>query len=254
MSETQPGGDEPATMLRGGGRPPPDEVAGEPDETDLAGRRHRSLPSGTARQELADFLGVDVEGLAQLSDEDVRRASDSVRLLQERLARSNQDAAVDELTGLLRRRAGLAALELALARARRTGLPMVVAFLDVDGLKLVNDERGHGAGDEVLRGVATVLRRHLRGYDVVARVGGDEFLAALVDVGAHDARRRLADVAAKVVEECGQGISWGLAELAEDDDAPSLIARADAQLYSGRRGARAGGSGARLRDDSRGDH
>jgi diguanylate cyclase (GGDEF)-like protein len=254
MTDTQPGGDEPATLLRAGGRPPPDAGAGQPGEADLAGRRQPPPTGGCARQELADLLGVDVHGLAQLSDEDVRRASDTVRLLQERLVRSNQDAAVDELTGLLRRRAGLAALELALARARRMGLPLVVAFLDVDGLKLVNDERGHAAGDEVLRGVATVLRRHLRGYDVVARVGGDEFLAALVDVGAQDARRRLAEVAVKVVEECGQGISWGLAELAEDDDAPSLIARADAQLYSGRRGARAGGSGARLRDDSRGDH
>jgi diguanylate cyclase (GGDEF)-like protein len=229
-------------------------MAGEPDEADLAGRRHSSPTGGCARQELADLLGVDVDGLAQLSDEGVRRASDTVHLLQERLARSNQDAAVDELTGLLRRRAGLAALELALARARRTGLPLVVAFLDVDGLKTVNDERGHAAGDEVLRAVATVLRRHLRGYDVVARVGGDEFLAALVDVGEKDARRRLADVAVKVVDECGQGISWGLAELAEGDDAPSLIARADAQLYSGRRQARAGGSGARLRDDRRGHH
>jgi diguanylate cyclase (GGDEF)-like protein len=253
MTETQPGGDEPTTLLRAGGRPPPG-AAGQPDLADLTGRRQAPPTGGCARQELADVLGVDVDGLAQLSDEDVRRASDTVRLLQERVVRSDQDAAVDELTGLLRRRAGLAALELALARARRTGLPLVVAFLDVDGLKLVNDQSGHGAGDEVLRGVAGVLRRHLRGYDVVARVGGDEFLAALVDVGAQDARRRLADVAAKVVEECGQGISWGLAELAEGDDAPTLIARADAQLYSGRRQARAGGSGARLRDDRRGGH
>jgi diguanylate cyclase (GGDEF)-like protein len=249
MTEMRPGGDEPTSLLRAGWRPPPGEAA-QPDQADLAGRRQAPPTGGCARQELADVLGVDVGGLAQLSDEDVRRASDTVRLLQERVVRSDQDAAVDELTGLLRRRAGLAALELALARARRTGLPLVVAFLDVDGLKLVNDQSGHGAGDEVLRGVAGVLRRHLRGYDVVARVGGDEFLAALVDVGAQDARRRLADVAVKVVEECGQGISWGLAE---GDDAPSLIARADAQLYSGRRRARAGGSGARLRDEPRRD-
>jgi diguanylate cyclase (GGDEF)-like protein len=70
----------------------------------------------------------------------------------------------------------------------------VVAYVDGDGLKAVNDSHGHAAGDEVLRNVARGLRRHMRSYDLTVRMGGDEFLCALPDVSIEDAAARFGDL------------------------------------------------------------
>src|SRR5215213_6767825 len=85
-------------------------------------------------------------------------------------------AGVDDLTGALRRGVGLTAVQREVARAHRTGEPLVVAFIDVDGLKQVNDTRGHLAGDRLLQRVVELIQTHLRPYDVIVRVGGDEFV------------------------------------------------------------------------------
>jgi diguanylate cyclase (GGDEF)-like protein/PAS domain S-box-containing protein len=82
----------------------------------------------------------------------------------------------DPLTGLANRRLLNELLEVGLARSLRSGLPLAVAFLDLDGLKLVNDAHGHDAGDIVLCETARRLMSLVRGADVVARIGGDEFV------------------------------------------------------------------------------
>jgi len=99
----------------------------------------------------------------------------------DREASSNdrRDAAKDHLTGVYERRSGFAELEREIARARRMGAPVVVAFFDVDGLKEVNDRFGHTAGDRMLVEFATMLTAHLRPYDLVMRYGGDEFVCVL---------------------------------------------------------------------------
>ena len=81
----------------------------------------------------------------------------------------------DPLTGLPNRRALAEALERAIARAQRTGLPLAVLALDLDGFKAINDRHGHPAGDAALVEVAARLRRTIRRSDLVARLGGDEF-------------------------------------------------------------------------------
>lgn len=86
-----------------------------------------------------------------------------------------REARTDELTGLANRVAWTEALDTERPRRARYRRPVVVMSVDVDGLKQANDRFGHDAGDELLCGVAGILRRNLRDADVVARVGGDEF-------------------------------------------------------------------------------
>ena len=72
-------------------------------------------------------------------------------------------------------------LEREINRARHGNGHLVLAYIDVDGLKQVNDSHGHGAGDALLRDVAGAIQKHLRSYDTLVRVGGDEFVCALGD-------------------------------------------------------------------------
>ncbi|HWL35392.1 MAG TPA: GGDEF domain-containing protein [Frankiaceae bacterium] len=146
-----------------------------------------------------------------------------------------QQAYRDDLTGLLLRDAGLDQLRGALDRARRLGEPIVVAFLDVDHLKAVNDQHGHAAGDDLLRAVGTALREGLRSYDVVLRYGGDEFLCAFVGARPADAEHRLEAVGAALSSaSAGASFSFGLAELAGEASIDGLVALADGDMYARR--------------------
>jgi diguanylate cyclase (GGDEF)-like protein len=135
------------------------------------------------------------------------------------------------------RRAGLVELEREIARARREKYPLIVAFIDVDDLKAVNDADGHSAGDRVLRDVATTLRARLRSYDLVLRYGGDEFLCVLTGVTLQEGARRFDEMNAAISSvEPGGTISVGLAQLTGNESAEDVIARADAALYRDKNG------------------
>ena len=88
-----------------------------------------------------------------------------------RLLRAQRDAATDELTGCLNRRAKLERLEDETARSQREHAPLAALMLDVDNLKQINDTFGHSEGDRVLRELGEKLRAQLRRYDVAARYG-----------------------------------------------------------------------------------
>jgi diguanylate cyclase (GGDEF)-like protein/PAS domain S-box-containing protein len=98
--------------------------------------------------------------------------------LQEELHRQ---ASHDSLTDLINRSAFESHLERALESARHRGREHILCFMDMDQFKVVNDTCGHVAGDELLRQIARIMRMHFRGSDVLARVGGDEFSAILID-------------------------------------------------------------------------
>jgi diguanylate cyclase (GGDEF)-like protein len=136
----------------------------------------------------------------------------------------------DDLTGTYRRGPGLAELEREMARSTRTGEPLTLVFVDVDGLKAVNDSLGHEAGDAVLVNVANALARHLRPYDVIVRFGGDEFLCLCQGLNETDAGTRLALVNAELAHG-GRSISVGVAALQAHDTPASLTTRADRALY-----------------------
>jgi diguanylate cyclase (GGDEF)-like protein len=130
------------------------------------------------------------------------------------------------------RRAGFVELAREMARVRRAGEPLVLAFIDVNGLKAINDSRGHAAGDRLLLEVAGVFKTGLRSHDLIIRYGGDEFVCAISGLDLGDAQKRLALVSAALAETTEQGsVTMGLAELQPDDSPEELVARADAALY-----------------------
>ena len=142
-------------------------------------------------------------------------------------------ATFDDLTGAYCRGPGLAELEREIARAVRTYEPLVLVFVDVDGLKVINDSLGHEAGDRLLVEVADALAARLRPYDMVVRFGGDEFLCICQGITEIDAAARLTLVNAELAHG-GHSISVGLTELRADDTVTSFIARADRALYRSR--------------------
>ena len=110
--------------------------------------------------------------------------------------------------------------------------PLTLAFVDVDGLRAVNNSRGHAAGDRMLREIANTLQGILRPYDLIIRWGGDEFVCVMTGMALRAAAERLAHVNAALAEAPERGsVTIGLAELQSDDSPIDLIARADAALY-----------------------
>jgi diguanylate cyclase (GGDEF)-like protein len=157
-----------------------------------------------------------------------RRAEETVRRL----------SLTDELTGLANRRGFLVRAEQAQAITRRPGVTSTVLFADVDGLKHVNDCFGHGAGDDVIRAAAAVLAADRRQEDIVARWGGDEFVAFLPGVADVDeVRKRLADqLAAMNQNRPGPPIalSVGAVTIGAGDlrSLPAVIEEADRVMYA----------------------
>jgi diguanylate cyclase (GGDEF)-like protein len=167
-------------------------------------------------------------------------------------------ALTDSLTGLANRRAFDDRLSTELSRARRQGDPIVLALLDIDRFKELNDRHGHPEGDRALTRVAKVVRDGVRAEDHVARLAGDEFavvLPATDEAEAEEVISRVVDAIAEdeVLRTLGATVSAGLAqadlgdgarrEAAAGVDADALYRRADAALYAAKR--RAGGPGAR---------
>jgi diguanylate cyclase (GGDEF)-like protein len=148
-------------------------------------------------------------------------------------------AHTDDLTGAFRRGAGEAVLQQEMDRATRSGNGLVLAFVDVDGLKATNDQHGHQAGDARLRDVVSAMRSKIRTYEPIVRYGGDEFLCSFAGVDIQGVRTRFEEIDALLDERPGGcSISVGLASHQPEDTLASLIDRADAALMSGRASAR----------------
>jgi diguanylate cyclase (GGDEF)-like protein len=152
-----------------------------------------------------------------------------------RLEAELQSAHLDDLTGAFRREMGRLALNQEIDRARRADGRFVIAYVDVDGMKRVNDEAGHAAGDHVLQTLVLTLRANLRSFDPIVRYGGDEFVVGLGGVDNDVVARRFEIIDLSVHSDVGVGISVGLAGLEPDDTLDRITARADASLLIAKR-------------------
>jgi diguanylate cyclase (GGDEF)-like protein/PAS domain S-box-containing protein len=152
----------------------------------------------------------------------------------------------DALTGLINRHAIFEQIGRALAGSVRSGNRVAFVFCDLDEFKDVNDAHGHAAGDAVLRTIAQRLENAVRAGDVIARMGGDEFLVVLN--GVHDLENATL-IAQKLHDEVGRpieihdgcvavGSSMGVTLAEEGETLDDIIARADAHMYSAKRGGK----------------
>jgi len=151
----------------------------------------------------------------------------------------------DTLTGLLNRRAFDEALRERLGQAVRRGRPGALVYVDLDNFKVVNDRRGHAAGDEALRAVTEILNGSCRGGDLVGRLGGDEFVLWLEEsdpAGAEAKARSLLEATAALASHSGTadrplGFSMGIAcfDPHSGEAVEALMARADGAMYEAKR-------------------
>jgi diguanylate cyclase len=168
-----------------------------------------------------------------------RTLAESASLARERagmMARFEEAAFTDELTGLPNRRAWEQALPRELERARLDGSRLSIGLIDLDHFKAYNDEHGHQAGDRLLRETAQLWRRRLRGTDILARYGGEEFAVALPDCTLDDAHD-LVDRLRKASDE-EQTCSAGIAQWDGLEEPDQLLRRADRALYAAKAAGR----------------
>ncbi|MBC7504660.1 MAG: GGDEF domain-containing protein [Sandarakinorhabdus sp.] len=231
----------------------------ETGRTDLADYG-RAIADGGARLETP----IDAAGLAvllgQLSaatatiqaanarlESELAAAAAEARGLSEKLGAAERAAITDPLTGVLNRRGTIEMLETLQAETRVNGTKLALAMVDIDHFKRVNDRFGHALGDDVLRFVARHLADRLAPMGgKVGRFGGEEFIAVLPD---HDVMRATAAIdqaraqlASQIIRNAIDGSSMGRVSFSagvsgdrHDDSCDTLIARADAALYSAKR-------------------
>jgi len=183
----------------------------------------------------------------QLTDEadvdrlmaEINRLRAQVAQLQERVEQLDHLAHQDSLIDLPNRRGFVRELERLIARASRYGVRAAMLFVDVDGLKVINDTLGHRAGDQALIQVAELLSSGVRKSDVVARIGGDEFGILLENAdeqSAHETAGRLADqiAACEFMHEGDMlplGVAIGVGMIDANDTAAQVMERADEEMY-----------------------
>jgi PleD family two-component response regulator len=165
------------------------------------GRGRARVATGNVRRDLADLLGV------------------------------------DDLSGVLGRGPGLHALDRECRRSRRTGRPVVMAFVDVEEVEAGGGRQRRASGDTPLHGVAAAIRSQVRAYDLVVRLGGDALLVGLADIDAGTATGRLTDLTRSVALGTGHLISWGLAEPHPGEDVLAVIERSISDLCARRQRA-----------------
>jgi len=164
-------------------------------------------------------------------EQQLAQYSDSLETLNADLTEQTR---TDALTGLPNRRAFAAALAAALAREDGAGLPLSVAIIDIDHFKTINDLHGHDQGDEVLVALAGLLRSHIAGRGMIARLGGEEFVMLLPGAAVDPARLQcefLRQEIAVLPINLPVTVSIGVAQLQPGESAEHCLKRADQALY-----------------------
>ncbi len=179
---------------------------------------------------------------------DVTQREQSKDLLQRQADQLRALSLVDELTGLYNRRGFLTLATQQLKLCDRTLRPALVVFVDLDGMKRINDELGHEFGDQALTETANTMRQCFRYSDVLARLGGDEFVALAIDAAEDTATaiqarlyEKLAELNAKPGRQFELQFSVGIApyDPSRAEMVEEVLARADSQMYEQKRARKA---------------
>lgn len=198
---------------------------------------NRGSGQGAGSGAMSEQLCEDAETV-RLTEE-ISRLRAQVAQLQERVEQLDELAHQDSLIKLPNRRGFMRELERLVDRARRYDHQAAMLFIDLDGLKMINDTFGHRAGDEALIQVADLLSKGVRRSDVVARIGGDEFAILLENANeesAHETASRLADL----VCDCDfthdgdvmpLSVAIGVAMIDGQDNPDEVMDRADEEMY-----------------------
>lgn len=215
------------------------DVAARPLSPEAFDRCVREI-SGRAR-ESADELAR-VQTRLQESEAKVKQLSDD-------LAQIRAEVYIDALSGLFNRRRFDASLESLAAKATADAEPLSLLLVDIDEFKAVNDLHGHVFGDQVIQSVSQAIRSSIKGRDVAARFGGDEFGVLLPETGSHGAetvgeyirriieRRRVSDFTGDS-DPVAITVSVGIATLERGEPPRDLLRRADKALYQAKKAGR----------------
>jgi diguanylate cyclase (GGDEF)-like protein len=206
-----------------------------PQSTRLGGAAQRSADLDRAKPPKPRARAVAVRLAAE-----VERLAAELEASRTRIVELEARIDVDPLTETLNRRGFERELARSLAYVKRYGANAALVYLDLDGFKPVNDRHGHAAGDAVLKAIAATLTRHVRASDVVARIGGDEFVVLLWNVSEADAAAKAAALEAAVyatpvrsgASTLVVGASAGVAFIGPLDTPVEVLARADAAMYA----------------------
>ena len=181
---------------------------------------------------------TEISGPEELASE-IARLRNEIARLQSQVQQLDQLAHLDPLIGLPNRRGFMRQLDALIARIKRYGDHGAMLFVDIDGLKGINDSSGHKAGDEALIRVAELLVSGVRSGDCVARLGGDEFGILLE----HADEAIAEETAARLVDRIADcdfshegallplSVAIGIGMIAADDDAEAVMSRADEAMY-----------------------
>jgi diguanylate cyclase (GGDEF)-like protein len=209
-------------------------------QTYIASQLMMALPIASLladRQSKVSKIIEHEQSLRRLAEMDHQKAEAAKREKTRLLAR-------DELTGLASRRHIMKQCEIALRQARSSSRNFSVAVFDVDRFKSVNDQFGHAVGDDVLRMIGRIARRHKARNHVIGRIGGEEFLVLMPDTSIAEAEvqvdiLRLAIMNARLPSpDIGVTISAGLAVSSESDILKEILLSADNALYAAKHGGR----------------
>jgi diguanylate cyclase len=197
-------------------------------------------------QEVQD-LNRAVEERQKQDEMQFAKLSKHIEVLQASLTISKHEASIDQLTRIANRGSFDRAFERWLAEHTENQEAFILAILDIDNFKEINDKHGHPVGDRVLFCAAQWLAQYVRSTDVLARYGGEEFVVLMADIDAQQAETHFSDLLAKIShcnyaydkngEECTVAFtaSCGLAEFTLDESGEDLIRRADEALYVAKR-------------------
>jgi diguanylate cyclase len=207
--------------------------------------------AGVVREMVEESRSVQAlvgETQRRLSEEHSRASALNRRVneLETELRRLSEEVSTDQLTQVANRRGLMQAFDIERARMERTGARLCVGLLDIDNFKRLNDELGHGAGDEALKSLAAVVSRTLRPTDLTARYGGEEFVVLLPDTAVEEGQVILTRLQRSLSgglfmhqeKQVFVTFSAGVTDYRMGERIEEALERADQALYEAKRGGR----------------